>query len=91
MFLLLFMAVEVLACDLLPSDDCYISSRLPMTPDKNHGQGSGDTCMCCCQNMAVTTALIFAPQEAVTLAPPEELVEQPLFVPSCIDRPPRLS
>ena len=45
MFLLLFVAVGVLACDLLPSDDCYISSHLP-NPDK--GQGSGETYLCCC-------------------------------------------
>ena len=89
--LLLFVAVEVLACDLLPSDDCYISSHLPTTPDKDHGQGSGDTCLCCCQHMAVTIALIFVPQETVTLVPPEEPVNQPLFVPSYIDHPPRLS
>jgi hypothetical protein len=91
MFLLLFVAVEVLACDLLPSDDCYISSRLPTTPDKDHGQSSGDTCLCCCQHMAVTIPLLFVPQETVTPTPPEATVEQPLFAPSYIDHPPRLS
>jgi hypothetical protein len=89
-FLLLFVAVEVLACQLVPSDDCYISSH-SQNPDKDHQRGSGDTCLCCCQHIAVTTLLFFRPLETVTPAPPEEAVLVPMFVATYIDHPPRLS
>ena len=90
MFLLLFVAVEVLACDLLLSDNCYVSSHLPI-PDKNHRENSGGTCGCWCQHMAIIMPPLFVPQETVTPIPPEEAVEQPLIAPSYIDHPPRLS
>jgi hypothetical protein len=91
MFLLLFAAVEVLACDLVPSDDCYISSNFPTSPDKNHGQGSGDTCLCCCQHMVAAIPLVFEPQETVAPATPEVSVQLLPFPPSNIEHPPQLS
>lgn len=90
MFLLLFMAVEVLACDLVPSDDCYISSHLP-NPDKNGGQSPGDTCLCCCQHMTVAIPFLFNPDEIAVPAPPEMSVRQPLFPPSRVEHPPQLA
>ena len=90
MFLLLFMAVQVAACDILHSDSCYVSSNSP-SPDRNSGDASGDNCVCCCQHVAVTQALVFEPQEVIVPAPPEEIIQQPLVVPSYIDHPPRLS
>jgi hypothetical protein len=85
MFLVLFAAVEILACDLLPDSDCYISHRQSQTQD------SGDNCLCCCAHMVVVKPLAFEPQETVTPAPPEESVQQPLFAPAHIDHPPQLS
>ncbi len=89
--LLLFTAVEVLACDLVPSDDCYISSHFPKTPDKNHGQGSGDTCLCCCQHMVAAIPLVLEPQETIAPAPAEVSVQPPPFPPTRIEHPPQLS
>lgn len=90
MFLLLFMAAEVVACDILHSDNCYISSQSP-NPDRNSGDASGDNCVCCCQHVAVTQPLDVEPQEIIVQSPPEEMAQQPLVVPSYIDHPPRLS
>ena len=89
-FLLLFMAAEVVACDILHSDSCYISSQSP-SPDKDSGGASSDNCLCCCQHVAVTQPVAFEPQETIVQAFPEEIIQQPLVVPSYIDHPPRLS
>lgn len=91
MFLLLFMAVEVLACDLLQSDECYISAKVP-TQDKDHKapQPSGDTCLCCCTHMVTATAFVFQPRSVITPAPPVENTLRPLFSPSSIEHPPQL-
>jgi len=92
MFLLLFMAVEVLACDLLQSDECYISAKVP-SQDRNHNkpQPSGDTCLCCCTHMVTATVFTFHPGSVVTPAPPVENTQRPLFSPSSIEHPPQLS
>jgi hypothetical protein len=87
MFLVLFAAVEIFACDLLPDSDCYISHR----QDQGQTQDSGDNCLCCCAHMAVVKPLVFEPQEAVVPAPPEQVIPQPLFASSHIDHPPKLS
>jgi hypothetical protein len=87
MFLVLFTAVEILACDLLPDPDCYISHR----QDQGPTQGSGDNCLCCCTHVVVVQPLIFEPRETVAPAPPDESVQQPLFASSHIDHPPQLS
>jgi hypothetical protein len=89
-FLVLFAAVEILACDLLPSSDCYISSH-SQDHDKGQGQDSGDNCLCCCAHMVVVQPLIFAPRETIAPAPAEEGLKQPLVFPSHIDHPPQLS
>ena len=92
MFLLLFMAAEVLACDLLQSDECYISAKVP-SQDKDHNkpQPSGDTCLCCCTHMVTATAFIFDPGSILTAAPPVENILRPRFSPSSIEHPPQLS
>uniref|UniRef100_E6PXX9 DUF2946 domain-containing protein n=1 Tax=mine drainage metagenome TaxID=410659 RepID=E6PXX9_9ZZZZ len=90
MFLLLFTAVEVFACDLLPSDGCYISSHSP-NRDKDHKSPSGDTCLCCCQHMAAAMPFRFAPQRTIAPAPPDVGIKPPLFPPSRIEHPPQLS
>jgi hypothetical protein len=87
MFLVLFAAVEVLACDYLPNSDCNISSQ----QDQGQPQGSCDNCLCCCAHVVVVTPMVFEPRETVVPAPPEETVQQPLFAPSHIDHPPQLS
>jgi hypothetical protein len=87
MFLVLFAAVEILACDLLPNSDCYISHR----QDPGQTQQSGDNCLCCCAHMVVVNPLVFEPEEIVVPAPPEESVQEPLYAPSHIDHPPQLS
>ncbi|MBS1805520.1 MAG: hypothetical protein JST28_19325 [Acidobacteria bacterium] len=91
MFLLLFAVVEVFACDLVPSDDCYISSHFPSAPAKGLGQGPGDTCLCCCQHMIAAIPLVLEPQETIAPTPPELTLQPPPFPPSNIEHPPQLS
>jgi len=88
MFILLFTAAEVLACDLVPSDDCYLSSP---TSDNQQGSNAGDNCLCCCAQMMVVAPVIYTPtQTSVSLAEVVP-VEQPLTRPSIVDHPPQLS
>ncbi|MBS1821302.1 MAG: hypothetical protein JST61_04920 [Acidobacteria bacterium] len=89
-FLVLFTAVEVLACDLLPSSDCYISNTNPPL-NKHHAPNSGDNCMCCCAHLVLTKHLDFTPYVVSIPAPREISVEQPLLAPRPIDHPPQLS
>ena len=89
MSVLIFMAVQVVACDILHSDNCYISSQAS-SPDRSSGD-AGDNCVCCCQHVAVTQPLIFEPQEIIVQSLPEEMTQQPLAIPSYIDHPPRIS
>ena len=88
-FLVLFTAVEVFACDLIPSSNCYISNTSPL--DKHPPPDSGDNCMCCCAHLVMTKHIDFTPQFLAIPAPAEESVEQPMLVPSPIDHPPQLS
>ena len=88
-FLLLFVAVEVFACDLVPSSSCYISQS--QSQHKHQGPDTGDHCICCCAHLVITKRLDFTPQFLTVPAPQEENVEQPLLAPSSIDHPPQLS
>jgi hypothetical protein len=88
-FLVLFTAVEVFACDVLPDSDCYISQS--QSQHKHQGPTSGDNCLCCCAHLIVVKRAALAPQVLTVPAPREEAVEQPLFAPSSIDHPPQLS
>jgi hypothetical protein len=90
MFLVLFAAVEILACDFLPSSDCYISSQSSQQ-QKGQPPSSCDNCLCCCAHIVVVKPLIFEPQVSVVKALLEENAAQPLFSPSHIDHPPQLS
>jgi hypothetical protein len=88
-FMFLFVAVEVFACDLLPSSSCYISQS--PTQHKQQPPDSGDNCICCCAHLVVTKRINFVPQVVVVPAPREESAEQPMLTPSPIDHPPQLS
>ena len=87
MFLVLFAAVEILACDLAKRQLLPISHP----QDKGQPQDSGDNCLCCCAHMVVVKPLVFEPQESIAPAPPNESVPEPLFASSHIDHPPQLS
>jgi hypothetical protein len=90
--LVLFASVEVLACDFLPSSDCYISSKV-QDHNKNQVQvpDSCDNCLCCCAHVVVVKPVVLIPQETLVSSAPEMTVEQPLFGPARIDHPPQLS
>lgn len=88
-FLVLFTAVEVFACDLLPDSDCYISQS--PSQHKHQKPSSGDNCMCCCAHLVVAKRVNLIPEVLIVPAPQEETVEQPLLAPSSIDHPPQLS
>src|SRR6185437_9581537 len=88
-FLVLFTAVEVLACDLLPSSDCYISNTT--RPDKHHAPNSGDNCMCCCAHLVLARHFDLTAHVVSIPAPRETRVQQPSLAPRQIDHPPRLS
>ena len=87
-FLLLFTAAEVLACDLVPSDDCYLSSS---TSDQRQGSNAGDNCLCCCAHMMVVPPVIYTPTQTSVFFAEVVPVEQPLFRPSIVEHPPQLS
>jgi hypothetical protein len=88
LFLVLFTAVEVLACDLLPSNDCFVSHS---SSDKSQGQNSGDNCMCCCAHIVIVAPLAPMPSQ-VTFAFERDLqVQQPSLLALTIDHPPQLS
>jgi hypothetical protein len=88
MFLLLFTAAEVLACDLVPSDDCYLSSP---TSDQQQGSNAGDNCLCCCAHMMVVAPVIYTPTQSSVFLAEVVPVELPLTRPSIVDHPPQLS
>ncbi len=90
MALLLFVAVEVISCDILHYDDCYASSQLP-DHDGNQTQPAGDSCLCCCPHITVASAFVFAPQVVALPAPVPVTVAPPAFDLSSVDHPQQLS
>ena len=83
---LLMVAVEVFACDLLPSPSCELSN-----PVGDSGQNpSSDECFCCCHHVvAANPPVTLAPAESVeTVVPTVESAVLESHSPA-IDQPPR--
>lgn len=89
-FLVLFVAGEVLTCDLLPSSKCYAAQSQQQDKDQSPVQDN-DNCVCCCAHIVVVTPLIFVPHETVAPALPSEDAKQPVFSSVGIEHPPQLS
>lgn len=91
-FMVLFASVELFACDLFPTSDCYISSGL-----QNHVSGQAqvtdgcDNCLCFCAHVVVVRPVVLIPQQAIASTDTGMVVERPLFSPAAIDPPPQLS
>ncbi len=88
--MLALVTVQLVACDLLLSDDC---DRAVQAQDQNtdHQQLPCDSCLCCCAHATVATVFVFA-QEAIEAPAAPTMVEQrPLSSISSIEHPPQLS
>jgi hypothetical protein len=90
-FLVLFIAAEVLTCDLLPNFKCSAAQSQPQQDKDQSPDTDNDNCVCCCAHIVVVTPLIFIPKEIVVSALPEEEAKQPVFSPLRIEHPPQLS
>jgi len=90
MCMLTFVVVEILACDVMQSDDCYISSNFP-DQNSNHDRPSSDSCLCCCSHMTLARVFVFDPKETMVPAPRTDTVSTPTTPPSRIEHPPQLS
>jgi hypothetical protein len=88
--MLTFVVVQVIACDIWQSDECYASTQAP-TQGSDHDQPSGDTCLCCSMHATPPLTFVFDPQVRLFPAPPVEIVQHLLFAPSSIEHPPQLS
>ena len=89
-FMLTFVVVQIVACDIWQSDECYASTQTP-TQGSDRDQPSGDNCLCCSMHATPALAFVFDPQIRLLPAPPVEIVQRPLFAPSSIEHPPHLS
>jgi hypothetical protein len=87
-FLVLFTAGEVLACDLLPSDDCFVSQS---ASHKSQPPTSGDNCMCCCAHVLIAAPPAAVPSQVVFAFERELPSQHPVLFPLTIDLPPQLS
>jgi hypothetical protein len=90
MIMLTFVVVQILACDVFHSDECYVSAQSP-DHDNGHNDPSSDSCLCCCAHVTFEHAFVFHPQETVTPAPPPKAERTPLSPPHNIEHPPQLS
>jgi hypothetical protein len=90
MALLLFVAAEVISCDILHCDDCYTSSQLP-GHDGNQTSPAGDSCTCCCAHVTVASVFVFDPQMMVLSAPVPVTSAPPAFDLANVEHPPQLS
>ena len=79
---------QIVACDLLHADECYVSSP---SPDQGQDRPSSDFCLCCCPHITVAHTFVFDPHEIAVAAPPAEIVHPPLSAPASIEHPPQLS
>ena len=86
LFLVLFTAGDLVACE-LPSSDCSASQAL----DKRVPAKSCDNCICCCANVVVTPQVIFVAPITISVVPVEKTFLLPTFPTLEIDRPPQLS
>jgi hypothetical protein len=86
LFLVLFTAGDIVACE-LPGSDCSALQAL----DKHAPVNACDNCICCCAHVVVTPQLVVVAPIMLSIAP----VERPTLLPDVptleIDRPPQLS
>ena len=86
LFLVLFTAGDIVACE-LPGSDCSASQAL----DKHAPVKACDSCICCCANVVVTPQVNFVAPILLSVAPVEKTFPLPTFPTLEIDRPPQLS
>jgi hypothetical protein len=81
--MLALVTVQVVACDLLLSDEC---DRAVQTQDQgtDHPQAPCDSCVCCCAHATVAAAFVFFQETIVIQAPASDLERDPLTAPSSI-------
>ncbi len=86
LFLVLFTAGEMIACE-LPGSDCSVAQAL----DKHAPVKDCDNCICCCANIIVTPQVSFVVPITLSAALFEKTFFLPTFPTLDIDRPPQLS
>jgi hypothetical protein len=86
LFLVLFTAGDMVACE-LPDSDCSASQAL----DKHGPVKTCDSCICCCAHVVVTPQVIFVAPVTTSIATVEKIFPLPTFPALEIDRPPQLS
>jgi hypothetical protein len=86
-FLVLFVTVEVLHCDLFAETNCSQSQ----SQHQQKAPNVPDNCICCCVYAVPIRQIAFIPEQLIVWAHPQEIIERPILTPSDIDRPPQLS
>jgi len=86
LFLVLFTAGDVLACEMPGSDCSTLQSK-----DKDAPVQPCDHCICCCATVVVTPQFVFMAPASTSVAPIEMIVRVLPFPALQIDRPPQLS
>jgi hypothetical protein len=85
--LVLFVAVEVLHCDLFAEANCSQSQ----SQHQQQAPNVPDNCICCCVYAEPIRQISFIPEQHIVWAHPQEQTERPVLTPSYIDHPPQLT
>jgi hypothetical protein len=85
-FMVLFVTVEVLHCDLFAETNCSQSQ----SQHQQQAPNVQDNCICCCVYAVPIWQMAFIPEQIIVWVHPREKVERPILTPSAIDRPPQL-
>lgn len=86
LFLVLFTAGDIVACELPGSDCSGVQAQ-----DKQAPANACDNCICCCAQVVVTPQLSFVVPMTLSVAPVEPSFSLPAIPTLEIDRPPQLS
>ena len=85
-FLMLFTAGDIVACELPGSECSVLQAQGKQAPAK-----ACDNCICCCANVVVTPQVRFVAPIRLSIAPIVKSFPLPTFPILEIDRPPQLS
>lgn len=87
MFLILYIGVDVLTCD-VPSSECSVVSSIGKHPPTHQAP---DNCICCCAHPLIVAQLTFVAPAVTVEASTDMLSAQPISRSQDIEHPPQLS
>ena len=87
LFLVLYIGVDVLTCE-LPSSDCSILSSIGKHPPTNQAP---DNCICCCAHPLIVAQAAFVAPVVTVEASSDVLSVKPISRSQDIEHPPQLS